>query len=76
MGKKPYSRVYLEVTNVCNKVCSFCIGTKRAPRNMTLAEVDLITDKLRPFTDYIYFSKRFKSITGLSPAEYKKRIKE
>ena len=28
------------------------------------------------FTDYIYFSKRFKSITGLSPAEYKKRIKE
>ena len=55
MGKKPYSRVYLEVTNVCNKDCSFCIGTKRAPRNMTLAEVDLITDKLLPFTDYIYF---------------------
>lgn len=27
------------------------------------------------FTDYIYFSKRFKSITGFSPAEYKKRIK-
>ena len=55
MGKKPYSRVYLEVTNVCNKDCSFCIGTKRAPRNMTLAEVDIITDKLLPFTDYIYF---------------------
>ena len=55
MGKKPYSRVYLEVTNVCNKDCSFCIGTKRAPRNMTLAEVDLITDKLLPLTDYIYF---------------------
>jgi hypothetical protein len=28
------------------------------------------------FTDYIYFSKRFKSITGFSPAEYKKRIKK
>ena len=55
MGKKPYSRVYLEITNVCNKSCSFCIGTKRAPRNMTLKEVDLITDKLLPFTDYIYF---------------------
>ncbi len=27
------------------------------------------------FNDYIYFSKRFKSITGLSPAEYKKRTK-
>lgn len=55
MGKKPYSRVYLEVTNVCNKSCSFCIGTKRAPHNMTLAEVDVITDKLLPLTDYIYF---------------------
>ena len=55
MGKKPYSRVYLEVTNVCNKSCSFCIGTKRAPHNMTLAEVDLITDKLLPLTDYVYF---------------------
>ena len=55
MGKKPYSRVYLEVTNVCNKDCSFCIGTKRALRNMTLDEVDIITDKLLPLTDYIYF---------------------
>lgn len=49
-----FSRVYLEITNVCNKSCSFCHGTKRAPRFMSLKEFDTVTDKLIGVTEYLY----------------------
>ena len=49
-----YSRVYVEITNICNRACSFCPGTKREKRRMTLAEFDLILDKLIGLTEYIY----------------------
>ena len=49
-----FSRVYLEITNVCNKNCSFCHGTKRPPRFMTSEEFNTVTDKLIGVTEYIY----------------------
>ena len=49
-----YSKVYIEITNICNRSCSFCPGTKREPRRMSLAEFDTVTDKLRGATEYIY----------------------
>ena len=52
--KKRFSRVYLEITNICNKSCSFCPGTKR-PRKMISEDEFLIAAKaLRPVTDYLY----------------------
>lgn len=51
---KLYSRVYVEITNICNRSCSFCPGTTRPPRRMSLEEFDIITDKLRGVTEYIY----------------------
>ena len=54
MTNKKYSRVYVEITNICNRRCSFCPGTKRSPRRMTLEEFDIITDRLVGVTDYIY----------------------
>ena len=53
--KKKYSRVYVEITNVCNKSCSFCPGTKRAPHFMNSSELDTVLSKLSGFTDYVYF---------------------
>ncbi len=50
-----YSKAYLEITNICNKNCSFCIGTNRLPRRITMEEFDCITDKLKPYTKYIYY---------------------
>ncbi len=52
---KKYSRVYVEITNVCNRTCSFCPGTKRAARFMSRAELDTVLDKLSDVTDYLYF---------------------
>ncbi len=50
-----FKKVYLEITNVCNRSCAFCPGTRRAPRFLEEAEFVGLIDKLRPWTDYLYF---------------------
>ena len=54
MNKK-YSRVYVEITNICNRSCSFCPKTKRELRRMSLPEFEHVCNSLRGITDYIYF---------------------
>lgn len=51
---KKYSRVYVEITNICNRSCSFCPGTARALRRLSVAEFAEICDKLVGLTDYLY----------------------
>lgn len=48
-------KVYLEITNVCNLACSFCPGTKREKRFMSTDEFTVLAEKIRPYTDYLYF---------------------
>ncbi|MBQ2921355.1 MAG: radical SAM protein [Oscillospiraceae bacterium] len=56
MSKKyPYSRVYVEITNLCNRNCSFCPGTLREPRMMTADEFRAIAEKLTGVTGYLYY---------------------
>ncbi len=50
-----YSRVYVEITSICNRRCSFCPGTARPPRQMTLSEFDAVTGSLRGVTEYLYY---------------------
>ena len=50
-----YARVYLEITNICNRSCSFCPGTVRALRRMTMDEFRVAADKIREVTEYLYF---------------------
>lgn len=52
---KRFQKVYLEISNICNLNCQFCPGTKRKPRTMTEAELNLLLPKLRPWTDFLYF---------------------
>lgn len=49
------TRVYVEITNLCNKSCSFCHGHKRAPRRMSADEFSHVLDELRPHTSYVYY---------------------
>ena len=50
-----FRKIYLEISNICNLHCSFCHGTRRAPRVMTQEELSVILPKIRPYTDYLYF---------------------
>ena len=50
-----FRKIYLEITNVCNLRCSFCPGTLRAPKSLNQDEFSLLTDKLRPYSDHLYF---------------------
>ena len=50
-----YSRVYVEITNICNMHCSFCHGHSRDARRMSEDEFAIILDKLKGHTDYIYY---------------------
>ncbi len=50
-----YSKVYVEITNICNLNCSFCHGHGREPKMMSEAEFVSILDKLTDKTEYIYY---------------------
>ena len=50
-----YGRVYVEITNLCNRSCSFCPGTAREGRQMTAEEFRTIAGKLAGVTKYLYY---------------------
>ena len=49
-----YSRVYVEITNICNMNCSFCHGHSRPLRQMTEEEYAHILKQLTGKTQYLY----------------------
>lgn len=49
-----YSRAYVEITNTCNMRCSFCHGTSRKPKIMTLGDFARVVGNLKGITEYLY----------------------
>lgn len=52
---KRFFKIYIEISNICNLSCRFCPGTKREPRAMSTAEFSAVLQKVKPYTDYVYF---------------------
>jgi len=50
-----YSRVYVEITNICNMQCSFCHGHARPLKRMTEKAFSVVLEKLQGQTEYIYY---------------------
>ena len=48
-------RAYIEITNICNLACSFCPGTVRTNRMMTVEEFRTVAEKLVGTTKYLYY---------------------
>ena len=55
VGNDMYSKVYVEISNICNMNCSFCHGHSRSPRKMSMEEFSLVLDKLKEHTNYLYY---------------------
>ena len=52
---KRFNKVYLEISNICNLKCAFCPGTKRQPHAMTEEAFSFLLERIKPYTDYVYF---------------------
>ena len=50
-----YSRVYVEITNICNMNCSFCHGHSRPKKMMSTEEFQVVLKQLKGKTNYIYY---------------------
>lgn len=49
-----FKRVYIEVTNICNLSCEFCMPHNRENKFMSFDEFKKILSEIKPFTKYIY----------------------
>ena len=52
---KRFKKIYLEITNGCNLNCKFCIKNSRKTEYISIDNFKLILDKLKDYTDYLYF---------------------
>lgn len=46
--------VYIEITNVCNKNCSFCPKTSRDAKFMSVCEFERVINQIKPYTNFVY----------------------
>jgi MoaA/NifB/PqqE/SkfB family radical SAM enzyme len=65
-----YSRVYVEITNICNMRCSFCHGHSRQPRTMTALEFAHILEQLEGKTQYVYYHLMGEPLTHPSLPDF------
>ena len=52
---KRFKKIYIEITNKCNLNCEFCIQNKRSNKYISIDEFNTILDKIKDYTDYLYF---------------------
>lgn len=52
---KTFKRIYIEITNICNKNCDFCAKTERLPQIMSVERFKLIISKIKEHTKQVYF---------------------
>ena len=44
----------MEITNKCNKRCSFCSIDDKDKKEMSLTDFEHVLVNIKPYTDYIY----------------------
>ena len=49
------SKIYLEISNLCNLSCAFCPGTRRRKKALNEEEFATLLPKIRSYTDFLYF---------------------
>ena len=49
-----FKKIYIEITNKCNKTCSFCSEIQKRTKEMSIEEFKIVISKIKKHTDYIY----------------------
>lgn len=49
-----FSKIYVEITNICNLSCSFCSKDNLPKREMSIEEFTMVIDKIKHYTKSIY----------------------
>ncbi len=49
-----FTKIYIEITNICNLNCSFCSKDNRELKEMTLDEFEHILKEIKQYTNTIY----------------------
>lgn len=49
-----FKKIYIETTNICNLSCNFCPKTKREYGFMKKEDFEIIINKIKGYTNYIY----------------------
>lgn len=52
---KQFSKIYVEISNLCNLQCAFCPGTTRKKGRMSPEQFAQLAPKLLPYTSFLYF---------------------
>ena len=50
-----FAKAYVEITNVCNRSCSFCPKTTRPDAFLSREDFETIMSRLSGWTEYLYF---------------------
>lgn len=64
-----FKKIYIEITNTCNMKCSFCVGTKREPCQMSVFDFQRVIEKIKPYTKFIYMHVMGEPLTHTSIGE-------
>lgn len=54
MTRPRFQQVYVEITNICNLNCPFCVETNRKKDYMSVENFSLILDKIKDYTHSVY----------------------
>lgn len=49
-----FKRIYIEITNICNLKCDFCLPHNRVNKFMSFDEFKHILNEIKPYSKYIY----------------------
>ncbi len=49
-----FKKIYVEITNICNKNCSFCSNDTKKKQEMTIPQFEHILKEIKPYTNYLY----------------------
>lgn len=67
-----FKKIYIEITNICNKNCSFCSKSTRKKVEMSSTDFEFIIRQVKNFTNYVYLHVKGEPLLH---SEFEKIIK-